>query len=96
MKLKTPPQEIWDTYWVDIYNRIERSIGWILLSIGFMILLTYGGYHFFKALIQDTQMPVIIKFGILSLIGGLAVLLVSVVRERLFVYKTDPYKEIKR
>ena len=96
MKLKTPPPETWDTYWVDIYNRIERGFGWILLSIGGMILLTWGGYQFFRALMQDTGLPAIIKIGILSVIGGLAVLLVSVVRERLYLYKTDPYKEIKR
>ncbi len=96
MKFKTPPDELWDTYWVDIYNRIERGIGWIFFSIGAMILLTYGGYKFFKAIIQDAQMPVIMKFGTFFLIGGLAVLLVSVARERMFTYKSDPYKEIKR
>lgn len=96
MKFKNPPAEIWDSYWLNVYNRIERGLGWILLSIGCIILLTFAGYHFFKALIFDANLPLIIKISIFSIIGGVAILLVSIVRERLFTYKSDPYKEIKR
>jgi len=96
MKFKNPPAEIWDSYWLNVYNRIERGLGWILLSIGCIILLTFAGYHFFKALIFDANLPLIIKISIFSVIAGLAILLVSIVRERLFTYKSDPYKEIKR
>ena len=31
---KKPPKEVWKFYWVSVYNRLERRIGWILLSIG--------------------------------------------------------------
>jgi len=96
MKFKNPPAEIWDSYWLNVYNRIERGLGWILLSIGCIILLTFAGYHFFKALIFDANLPLIIKISIFSVIAGVAILLVSIVRERLFTYKSDPYKEIKR
>ncbi len=96
MKFKNPPAELWDSYWLNVYNRIERGLGWILLSIGSIFLLTFAGYHFFKALIFEANLPLIIKISILSVIAGLAILLVSIVRERIFTYKSDPYKEIKR
>ncbi|HPG39445.1 MAG TPA: hypothetical protein PLP19_00720 [bacterium] len=96
MRFKNPPAELWDSYWLNIYNRLERGFGWILLSLGSIILLTFAGVEFFRALVFDSSLPVVVKIGIFCLIGGLAVLLVSVVRERWFVYKSDPYKEIKR
>jgi len=33
MSLKNPGKEFWDGYWLSIYNRIERGIAWILISI---------------------------------------------------------------
>jgi len=38
MELKKPSSEVWHIYWASVYNRLERRIGWILLSIGTMIL----------------------------------------------------------
>ena len=44
MALKQPKKETWEAYWSSVYNRLERGIGWIILSIGAMILLFFGGY----------------------------------------------------
>ncbi len=45
MELRTPPpKDVWRVYWASVYNRLERRIGWILLSIGAMIILFFGGY----------------------------------------------------
>ena len=96
MKFKNPPAELWDSYWLNVYNRIERGLGWILLSIGCIILLIFAGYHFFRAIIFEANLPLIIKISIFSVIAGLAILLVSIVRERIFTYKSDPRKDTKR
>lgn len=96
MRLKSPPGETWDHYWEHIYNRLERGVAWILLSIGCIILLTYGGFKAIEALAADPQMETAIKVGLLFTIAGLAALLVSVLREKLSIRKTDPYKEIVR
>ncbi len=37
--LKNPPKDVWKLYWASVYNRLERRIGWILFSIGAMIIL---------------------------------------------------------
>ena len=42
MKLKNPSTEVWDNYWLGIYNKFERGIAWIAVSVGFIILLVYG------------------------------------------------------
>lgn len=96
MKFKNPPQEVWDRYWVNVYNRLERGVAWIVFSLGFVILLTYGGFKAVEAIIADPQLAGIVKMGVILSIGGLVLLLVSVLREKIFMFRRDPYKEVKR
>jgi predicted anti-sigma-YlaC factor YlaD len=96
MRLKQPPEEAWRVYWSSVYNRMERNIGWILLSIGAIIVLFFAGYQILKGMIEDVNTPLILKIGILALIAGLAVLFVSLLRERIFVNKRERYKEIEK
>jgi predicted anti-sigma-YlaC factor YlaD len=94
MELKQPPKEMWQVYGTSVYNRLERRIGWILLSIGAIIMLFFGGYKAIEGIIQDTTTPLILKIGILTVLGGLVILLVSIGRERIFVRKRERYKEV--
>ena len=94
MAFKKPPKETWEVYWTSVYNRMERGIGWIFISIGAMILLFFGGYLLVEAIIQDPEIPALLKVGILAAMVGAAVLLVSFGRERLFVDKRERYKEV--
>jgi hypothetical protein len=94
MAFKKPPKETWEVYWTSVYNRMERGIGWIFVSIGAIILLFFGGYLLVEAIIQDPEIPALLKVGILTVMAGMAVLLVSFGRERLFVDKRERYKEV--
>lgn len=96
MKFKSPKKEVWDNYWMHVYNRIERGIAWIIFSVGAVILITYGLFKTVEAIIADPQLEGILKIGIIAVIAGIVILLVSVAREKLFVRKSDPYKEIQR
>ncbi|MGD2294227.1 MAG: zf-HC2 domain-containing protein [Candidatus Aminicenantes bacterium] len=96
MELKKPKPEVWQVYWTSVYNRLERRIGWILFSVGAMILLFFGGYKMFESLIRDTDTPFLVKVGILTGLAGLVVLLVSVLRERIFTRKRERYKEVEK
>ncbi len=96
MELKKPQKEVWEVYWSTIYNRLERKIGWILLSIGAMILLFFGGYKAIEGIIQDPSISALLKVGILAAIGGVVVLLVSLLREQIFVHKRERYKEVEK
>ena len=57
MVLKKPSKDVWRFYWASVYNRLERRIGWILLSIGAMIILFFGGYKMVEGIIQDPSNP---------------------------------------
>jgi len=96
MELKKPPREVWQIYWASIYNRLERRIGWILFSIGGMILIFFGGYKMVEGIIQDPSTPLLLKGGILTLMAGVVVLLVSLIREQFFVRKRERYKEVEK
>ncbi len=96
MELKQPPKEVWKLYWASVYNRLERSVGWILFSIGAMIMLFFGGYKMVEGIIQDPSTPFLLKAGILAFMGGIVVLLVSLIRERFFVRKRERYKEVEK
>ncbi|MCL7966127.1 MAG: hypothetical protein M8872_06690 [marine benthic group bacterium] len=96
MKLRNPPEQLWDDYWNSAYSRMERGIGWILVSFGVIVVGGWATWQFVTELIADTEMPPLIKAGILAGSLGLVILTVSVLRQRLFVRKTDPYKDIVR
>lgn len=97
MRYKRPPDEVWKTYWSRVYNRVERGLGWIFTSIGAIILIIYGGFKGVENLIKDPSVALIAKVGILVVIAGLSILFVSVLRERIFISKTDKYtKEVER
>lgn len=96
MKFKEPPKEAWEKYWISVYNRLERRIGWILLSIGAVILLFFGGYKAVEGIIRDTSTPILLKIGLLVFLAGTAVMLVSLIREQFFVRKKERYKEVEK
>lgn len=96
MSYRQPPEETWDHYFESVYNRMERGLGWILVSFGALVLTGYGLWEFVHRLLVDTSVPAAIKIALFALLFGGAILLVSVIRERLFVGRTDPYREIKR
>ena len=96
MKLKNPSSEIWDGYWEKTYNKVERGIGWLAVFIGVLILLGFASIELIDQFFNDNSTPLIVKVGSTFLIFGALVLLFSVVREKLFTFKTDKYKEIQR
>ena len=96
MEFKKPKPETWHMYWTSIYNRLERRLGWILFSVGAIILLFFGGYKMVESLIQDPTTPILLKVGILAVLAGVIILLVSVLRERIFVRKRERYKEVEK
>ena len=96
MKFRDPSDKLWDSYWEKSYNRTERGLGWLAVFLGLLILIGFASIEFVNQLYADDSTPVIIKVGTVSLVFGLLVLLFSVLREKLFTYKNDKYKGIKR
>ena len=96
MKLKDPSKEVWDGYWLDIYNRLERGISWIAISLGLLVIFGYSSYEFVQSIIKDTHMPQFVKISLGVFFFGLLVLIWSLLREKFKTSKNDNYKEIQR
>ena len=96
VKLIEPEDRIWQQYWSGIYNRLERGIGWIMFSVAAILLLIYAGFKCIEQMIQDPTIETWLKVAMLVLLAGLAILLVSVIRERLYFWKKDRYKDVRR
>jgi hypothetical protein len=91
------PERKWEDYWSSLYNRLERRIGWVVFSIGAILTFTFVGFQLIKELIRDPQIALYAKIGFIALILGIAILFVSVLRERITLSKTDKYsKEVER
>jgi hypothetical protein len=96
MKFKPLPEMYWDEYWTHVYNKIERGISWILVSIGAILVLAYSLYQAMDEFFYNPAEPLIMKIGVGVLILGMIVLFVSVVREKLMVRPVDKYRSVKR
>ena len=90
------PDEVWESYWQSLYRKLERGIGWILFSIGAILLLCFGLYQALTDFYINPDVSILLKIGVSALGGGVIFLLVSFVRERLFAYNRDRYKEVKK
>lgn len=96
LSLAEPEDKIWDQYWSNTYNRLERGIGWVVFSVAAILLLIYGGFKLIEQIVTDPTIGILLKGGLLLLIVGLAILFVSILRERLFIRKKDRYKDVRR
>ena len=94
--LVEPEDRMWQEYWDGIYNRIERGIGWILLSVTGIALFIYASFKGVEGIIKDPTIEVALKVALLAFIVGIAILFVSVLRERIYFWKSDRYKDVRR
>jgi len=94
--LVEPEDKLWQDYWTGIYNRIERSIGWMIFSVSAILLAIYGGFKLIETIITDATTGLLLKIGLLALIIGLAILFVSVLRERIYFWSKDRYRNVRR
>lgn len=97
IQFKEPSDAELDRYWSSVYNHLERGVGWICFSLGAILLLCWGAFMIIEELIQDPGVSIVVKIGVVALIIGLVILLVSIARERLTLRKTDKYsREVER
>ena len=68
-----------------------RSIGWLLFIAGLLVVAGIGLFEFIVA----SDISIGMKLIIAAIYGGLAMLLYSVLRQRLIERKTDKYKDVE-
>jgi anti-sigma factor RsiW len=91
-----PEDKMWEQYWSGLYNRMERGVGWVLFGVAAIALLLYGAFAAIREFIQDPAVSLLLKIGVVAMLGGLVILFVSVLRERLFFWSRDRYKDVRR
>jgi hypothetical protein len=96
MILREAPAEEWEIFWLNIYNRVERGLGWLVLTLGAVVVAGYSLYQFVLSLTEAPDLPWYLKGGIFAVCLGVLVLLVSVIRERIFVRRRTRYKDVIR
>ena len=96
MKLKKLPEMYWDEYWNHVYNKIERGFAWIVLSLGAILIFSYGAYEMTYEFFFDPTISLFIRIGTGIFTFGIVVLTVSVLREKLMIRHIDKYRSIKR
>jgi len=96
MRVVTPDARSWEEYWSHVYNRLERKIGWILISIGTIMVASYGIYSLVALFLLRSDIPLVVRIGIVAIVIGFSALLISVLRERIFLSRVDKYERIKR
>lgn len=87
LKVPLPPDEVWDSFLDNVYNRVERKLGWIVFLLGAIALVGYGLYE--AAVLPWASLPVKIMVTVAG--AGLLLLLVSALRQRVAVLKSDRY-----
>lgn len=97
MTLRQPSEETWDGYWRSVYNRTERGIAWLLVSLGAIVVGAWGVWQALEDLLENDSLPVYVRMGIFAVALGFVILALSVVREKFFTHRRDPYeKEVTR
>ncbi len=92
MSFVEPSDVVWENFHKRLYNRAERTVGWVLAAAGVIMLIAYALYELFRT----PEVASFVKVGVAALVIGALLLLTSVVRVRLRTYRVDKYKEIKR
>jgi hypothetical protein len=97
MQFKELPDSYWSGYWKDVYRSTERALAWILMSIGLIVILGFAAFMALSRFYSDPDVSVALKIGVsLAILGGI-IMIVSIVRERLFARKHERYgKEVER
>jgi predicted anti-sigma-YlaC factor YlaD len=87
--------EVGEDEWRESMNdstvELTRGIGWLLFIAGLLIVasIVLGVFIF------NPDIPVGMKLLMFAIYGGLALLLISVWRQRLIESKTDKYKDVE-
>lgn len=96
VQYKDLPLEVWEGYWQGVYRRIERGLGWVFASVGAVILICFGLFHLVQGFFLRPEVSIFAKIGVAGLLLGGTFLLVSLIRERMFAYYRDRYREVQR
>ena len=86
-----PTAEQWSRMMSVTMARTSRGLGWLLGVGGAVVLAGYAAYEF----ATDEATAALVKVGVAGLVGGLALLLLSVLVDRIRAARSDKYKDVE-
>jgi predicted anti-sigma-YlaC factor YlaD len=95
MRLLDLPDARWAGYWQDLYRRLERGTGWLLASLGLLLVVGYALFRLLSGFLVNPEIPIVLRGGIALVVAGVVVLAVSLVRERLYARKIERYDRVE-
>ncbi|MAV24955.1 MAG: hypothetical protein CMQ05_02400 [Gammaproteobacteria bacterium] len=90
-RLGTRDKDYWRENMNDSIVKATQGIGWLLFVSGLLIVAGMGIYE----LVINTDMGLTEKLLASAIYGGLGILFLSVLRQRLIERKTDKYKDVE-
>ena len=84
-------EDQWREQMADTTVKITRGIGWLMFIGGILVCSGIGLFAFFI----ESSLSLREKLLVAAIYGGLAVLFVSVLRQRLIERKSDKYKDVE-
>ncbi|MFQ5606492.1 MAG: anti-sigma factor family protein [Candidatus Zixiibacteriota bacterium] len=90
------PDPIWEAHRASLYRRAESALRRILLSVGAIILLAFGGWAWWGEFFMNSSEPLIVRLAVGALALGGIVLLVAKLRETLFARKRERYGKVQK
>ena len=85
-----------DLAWERIYDRIARGAGWLLLWVGITLMAGWGLWVLGAEFLVDPEVPLVVRLGVGTFTLGSLLLLINILRERLYRRKTERYDEVVR
>jgi anti-sigma factor RsiW len=92
LRLRPPDEEFWARYWENVFHRVERGTGFVLLVAGVVAATAYAIY----VAVTSPDFFTFKGISVAVILLGLVVIFLSVARERYHESKGDPYKGVKQ
>jgi len=90
------PEDAWRSYWKNTYNRMERTVGWALVVIGFVVVGICAVGRFAHWIATNQTLNLAEKLGLGAVVVGLVVIVTGAVRERIVMRRFDRYRRVKQ
>ena len=71
------------------------NVGQLMFIVPLILLYGTGAFLMVAGVINDTEAPLWLKIGLPSIIGGLGLMVFTVVLQRIKAHKTDKYKDVQ-